>query len=178
MTGSFEGQKGILDKLLRQLHTLVLLLLKCFYQRRGKHQIFLDEERVGSAFVASSCRATNSVNVVFDLLRHVVIDDILDIVDVKTSTSNIRCNEHCACAAILEVLEQLFTHLLVFVTMDALHTFDALLVKLLDQVVYSFLSLTKYECAWLTAICLQLGQELDEAHVFVVRRHAKDLLFD
>lgn len=128
--------------------------------------------------MASSCRATNSVNVVFDLLRHVVIDDILDIVDVKTSTSNIRCNEHRACAAILEVLEQLFTHLLVFVTMDALHTFDALLVKLLDQVVYSFLSLTKYECAWLTAICLQLGQELDEAHVFVVSRHAKDLLFD
>lgn len=104
--------------------------------------------------MASSCRATNSVNVVFNLLWHIVIDDISDIVDVKASACNICCNKNCASATVFEVLEQLFTNCLIFVTMDTLHTFDAFLVKLLNQVVYSFLCLTENECTRLTAICL------------------------
>ena len=106
------------------------------------------------SFGASPSGSADPVDVVFDAVGHIVIDDISDIVDVKASACNICCNKNCASATVFEVLEQLFTNCLIFVTMDTLHTFDAFLVKLLNQVVYSFLCLTENECTRLTAICL------------------------
>ena len=118
------------------------------------------------------------MHVVFHLLRHIIVDHKLDLVNVKTTTGHICCDKHRANPAFFELLEQLLSHLLRLITVDALDSLNALLVELLDKVVDTFLGGAEDNCARLAALCLQLGQQLDKLHVLLRLSAAVDALFD
>lgn len=88
-------------------------------------------------------RATDAMHVVFQLLRHVIVDHIANLVDVKAARCHIGGHEHPTCSARLELLEDGFSHLLRLISMDALHTLKPLTVELLDEVVNTFLGLAE-----------------------------------
>ena len=149
-----QGQECILHQLFRQLDGLVLLELQSFDQCWRKHQVLFGEERVSCAFGASASRASNSMHVVFQLLRHVVVDDELNVIDVEATARHISSNKHCACPALLELFQQLLTHLLILVAMDALDSLEALLVELAHKIVNAFLCLAENYGARLNAFNL------------------------
>ena len=57
-----------------------------FTERRD---IALAHQRHGATFAPCACRSADAVHVVFSIVRHVVIDDKFDIVDVYSSRNNV-----------------------------------------------------------------------------------------
>jgi len=90
------------------------------------------------------------MDVVFDLLGHVVIDHILYVIDVQASARYISRDQHRTSATIFELLQELLSDLLRFVTVDA---FDAahslLLAHLSHKVVHAFFRLAEDDRSWL-----------------------------
>ena len=89
MAGSLQCEKSVLSKLLRHFNAFVILLLKCLDEAWSHHKIFLREEGVSCACQSSSRRSTNSMHIVFELLRHVIVDNVGDFVNVKAARSDI-----------------------------------------------------------------------------------------
>ena len=144
--------------MLGHIHALVILLLQRLHQAGCYHKVFLGEKRIRRASLASPGCSTHSVHVVFQTLRHIVVDDVLNFVNVQATGRDIRGNEHPAGPARLELLKESLSHLLRLVTVDALDTFKPFLIELPHQVVNALLSLTEDEGARLGGLRLQLAQ--------------------
>ena len=54
---------------------------------------FVDEGR-GQSFVRTTARTTDSMDVIFDVVRHIVVDDVLDIREVKTLRGHVGSNQN------------------------------------------------------------------------------------
>ena len=121
-TCGFECQESVLSELMRHFYAFVFLLLKCLDETWRYHEIFLCEEGVRFASVASSCCATDSMNVVFELAGHVVVDNVLDFIDVEAARGYIGSDQDRAGPSHLELVEDILAHLLRLISVNALHT--------------------------------------------------------
>ena len=85
MTRRFKGEKRILGQLLWGFNRFIILFLQYFDKGWRQHKVLLGEKGVCSASLASSSSPTHSVNVILDLLWHVIVDHILYVVDVEAT---------------------------------------------------------------------------------------------
>jgi len=114
------------------------------HQVLGKVSVLVIEEGGGKTEISHSTSSPNSVHVLLHIARHVKVDDVFHIGDVKTSRSYCCCNNDWRLTN-LEPAESLLSFSLRPVTVDASHR-EALPVKELIQAVSSFLGFNKYEC--------------------------------
>ena len=96
---------------------LLSRLLQHPYKRTSMLEIVRGEECDGSAKRVCPSRPTNAMHIVLDAIRKVVIDDILDVLDIQSTSGNIRGDHHWA-ATTLELGEHPVAFLLGLVTMD------------------------------------------------------------
>lgn len=68
--------------------------------------------------LSSSARTTNTMGIILNILGHVVVDDERDILDINTSSSDVRCHE-ISFLSVLELSQRLFTLLLTFATVES-----------------------------------------------------------
>ena len=118
------------------------------------------------------------MHIVFDLERHVVIDDELHLFDVKPARGHICCNQHGALPSFLELSENRVSLRLGLVTVDALHAVDILLLDLFDKLIDTYLRLAEHDDARLAARALDLPQKLDEFDILFFILHHENFLLD
>merc|ERR1719300_2199409 len=114
------------------------------HQVFGEVSILVIEEGGGKTKVAHSTSTSNSVDILFHVTRHVKVDDVFHIWDVKTSRCHCSCNNDWGLAH-LEPAESLFSFSLRAVTVDTCNR-EALPVKELVQTIGSFLGFNKDQC--------------------------------
>ena len=67
----------------------LLRFLQNFDQIWSKTQLFRCDERVGDTFGSSSSSSSNSMNIIFNCIGHIIVKYDGDIFDIKTSTGDI-----------------------------------------------------------------------------------------
>jgi hypothetical protein len=87
---SFDVESHLFEGLKLLRHNLVGLF-QHFDQIWCDGELFLSDERMSEAFCSSSSSSSNSMDIVFDARRHVVIDHQIDIFDIKASGGDICC---------------------------------------------------------------------------------------
>ena len=53
-----------------------------------------DDERRGQSFVGRPTRTTDAMEVVFDIVRHVVVDDVFNLGEIETFRCHVRCHQN------------------------------------------------------------------------------------
>ena len=51
-------------------------------------------QREGASCLTRPSRSADSVHIIFDILRHIIVEYRLDIININSSCSNIRCNKN------------------------------------------------------------------------------------
>ena len=81
-TGCLKREVSILAQSWCDLDSLIFLLLETLDEIGCHHKVLLGEERVCCACQSSTSCSTHSMDVVFQLLRHVIVDYIRDLVNM------------------------------------------------------------------------------------------------
>ena len=84
---------------LRKRHLLYHLLQELLNLLEPEHVLFVDEGD-GSTVAVGTCCTTDAVNVIFGIVRHVIIDNHLDVVDVDTTSHDVGSHEHVILTAL------------------------------------------------------------------------------
>mmetsp|Transcript_26536 Transcript_26536/g.40315 ORF Transcript_26536/g.40315 Transcript_26536/m.40315 type:complete len:252 (+) Transcript_26536:98-853(+) len=95
--------------------------------------VLVDEGSSDTSSTTSTC-STNSVNIIFDFLWHVEVDDVLDGREIETFGGDIGTDQDVFCA-FLEGLDRLVTFLLIEATMDCHYLYtlqQQILVNIID----------------------------------------------
>ena len=150
------------------------------HRRRQKHllqvveelSIVWSEETYGLARFSSSTRATNAMGVRLDGLGHVVVDDERDVLDVDTTSGNVRRHQDVLVSS-LEPRKSVFSLLLTFAAVQRGRVV-AHLLQTLGQDVGSLLLIDEDDDRRLDAAV----QDFDQLVAFVVLLHQVDGLFD
>mmetsp|Transcript_21146 Transcript_21146/g.50368 ORF Transcript_21146/g.50368 Transcript_21146/m.50368 type:complete len:213 (+) Transcript_21146:145-783(+) len=103
----------------------------------------LIDERRSDACLAAAASATDAMDVVLDLLRHVEVDHVLYVGEVQTLGGDVSADEHIL-LLVLEHADRILALLLILACVDA-HRLDALEHEVLVDVVDVSLALAEDE---------------------------------
>ena len=84
---------------LREWVLLDILVEEFLYLVEGKHVILIDQGDCHTIAV-STCRTADAVHIVLGIVRHVVVDDHGNIIDINATGHDIRGHEHINLAAL------------------------------------------------------------------------------
>ena len=111
-------------ELLLCLGRITQVYLSRYKQRQNSYQIFgfrrvlFRKQSVSRSGSVSTTSSTNSVNIIFGVVWVIIVNDKLDVINVKASSSNV-CGYQDGRLAMLELVENPVTLLLLFVSVDA-----------------------------------------------------------
>ena len=118
------------------------------------------------------------MHIVFDLERHVVIDNELHLFDVEPTRGYICRNQDRALPSFLELSEYRVSLRLRLVTVDTFHAVYIFLLDLFHKLVYTHLCLAEHDDSRLAARALDLSQKLDEFDILFFILHHENFLLD
>mmetsp|Transcript_72425 Transcript_72425/g.114831 ORF Transcript_72425/g.114831 Transcript_72425/m.114831 type:complete len:258 (-) Transcript_72425:1046-1819(-) len=137
-------------------------------EQNGLVLILVDECRGHTCSAASAC-SPNAMHIIFDLLRHVKVDDMLNGRKIQTFRSHIRADQHVL-GALLEGSDGFMAFLLIQAAVDG-HNLDCLQQEVLVNIVHIRLVLAKnQDWGW----CLL--QAFQQIHQFGLLLHILHLL--
>jgi hypothetical protein len=101
-TLGYAGKELILqvavDLVLRWYFHFLNLLTRVFFDRADAVSVTPIDERNGFSLSSGTSRSTDTVNVIFRILRKLVVNYEINIVDIDPAGSDIRCDKNFDCA--------------------------------------------------------------------------------